>query len=86
MVLLPLSEVLRNPSSLEQLGLLPAGSEAVRFVSAHLSQAHLLVYGVLVVIMILFAPDGLLGVWRGLLARLRRLTTRPAAPPAAASP
>ena len=38
---------------------------------ASLSQAHVLVYGVLVVVVILFMPDGLLGFARGQLARRR---------------
>ena len=72
MVLVPLSEVLRNPKGLVQLGLLPSDSGFVQFVEAHLSNAHMLVYGILVVLVILFAPDGVLGLIRSGLARLRR--------------
>jgi branched-chain amino acid transport system permease protein len=76
MVLVPLSEVLRNPRGLAQLGLVSADSPVVRFIEARLSNAHLLVYGVLVVLVILFAPDGVLGLIRGGLARLRRRLAR----------
>jgi branched-chain amino acid transport system permease protein len=72
MVLVPLSEILRNPKGLVQIGILPADSGFVRFVEAHLSNAHLLIYGILVVIVILFAPDGIVGLIRSGIARLRR--------------
>jgi branched-chain amino acid transport system permease protein len=64
LVLVPLSESLRNPKGLIQLGLLPQDSSIAAFIEAHLSNAHLLFYGVLVVVVILFAPDGMLGVAR----------------------
>ena len=64
MVLVPLSEILRNPRDLVQIGVLSPDSRFVDFVEAHLSNAHLLVYGVLVVVVILFAPDGVLGLLR----------------------
>jgi branched-chain amino acid transport system permease protein len=44
-------------------------SEALR---AHLANAHLLVYGVLVVVVMLFAPEGVLGLLRDAAARLGR--------------
>jgi branched-chain amino acid transport system permease protein len=72
MVLVPLSEILRNPRGLVQVGVLGADSAVVRFIETYLSNAHLLVYGVLVVVVILFAPDGVLGVVRKILARSRR--------------
>ena len=77
MVLVPLSEILRNPKGLVQIGVLPADSAVVTFIEAHLANAHLLVYGILVVVVILFAPDGVLGVIRSTFQRFRR---RPAAP------
>jgi branched-chain amino acid transport system permease protein len=83
MVLVPLSEVLRNPRGLVQVGVLPADSPVVRFIETYLSNAHLLVYGILVVVVILFAPDGVLGVIRKTVARSRR---RKAAAPAEPSP
>ncbi len=82
MVLVPLSELLRNPRGLVQVGMVSADSGVVRFIETYLSNAHLLVYGILVVVVILFAPEGVLGVIRRILARARR---RPVAD-AAASP
>ncbi len=72
MVLVPLSEVLRNPRGLVQIGIVSPDSAAVRFIESYLSNAHLLVYGVLVVVVILFAPDGVLGVIRRLVSLVRR--------------
>jgi branched-chain amino acid transport system permease protein len=72
MVLVPLSEVLRNPRGLVQVGVLSADSAVVRFIETYLSNAHLLVYGILVVVVILFAPEGVLGVVRKTLARSRK--------------
>ncbi len=81
-LLIPLSEVLRNPRGLVSLGVLPAGSGLVAFVERHLSHAHQLVYGLLLVVVILFAPEGVAGL-------LRRLGPPPALarrPAAAALP
>jgi branched-chain amino acid transport system permease protein len=64
LVLVPLSETLRNPKGLVQLGVLPQDSSVVAFIEAHLANAHLLFYGLLVVAVILFAPDGVLGLLR----------------------
>src|SRR6266498_2565446 len=75
MVLVPLSEILRNPRGLVQVGVLSPDSGVVRFIETYLSNAHLLVYGILVVVVILFAPEGVLGVIRRLLARSRRRRT-----------
>ncbi|BDG01662.1 branched-chain amino acid ABC transporter permease [Anaeromyxobacter oryzae] len=72
MVLVPLSEILRNPRGLVQIGVLSPDSKFVDFVEAHLSNAHLLVYGILVVVVILFAPDGVVGLLRRATAGLRR--------------
>ena len=84
MVLIPLSEILRNPKGLVQVGILSSDSAIVTFIDAHLSNAHLLFYGALVVVVILFAPDGVLGVLRSLAQKARRRRA-PAAPPAAAA-
>ncbi len=81
MVLVPLSEVLRNPRGLVQVGLTSSDSRFVTFVEGHLSNAHLLVYGILVVVVILFAPDGVLGLVRSAAARLRRRRGEPGAEP-----
>ncbi len=83
MVLVPLSEILRNPRGLVQVGILSPDSGVVRFIETYLSNAHLLVFGILVVVVILFAPEGVLGVIRRIVGRSRRRRT---APDAAASP
>jgi len=86
MVLVPLSEILRNPKGLVQIGILPADSAFVSFIEARFANAHLLVYGILVVVVILFAPDGVLGVIRNTIARVRRRRAGAAAgEPAAAA-
>ncbi len=81
MVLVPLAEILRNPRGLVQIGVLAHDSSIVAFVEKYLSNAHPLVYGILLVVVILFAPEGVLGVIRRGAARRRRRT---AAPPAGA--
>jgi branched-chain amino acid transport system permease protein len=82
MVLVPLSEILRNPKGLVQIGVLPPDSSVVAFIDAHLANAHLLIYGILVVVVILFAPDGVLGVMRSLVQKARRRGERGSAQPA----
>jgi branched-chain amino acid transport system permease protein len=72
MVLVPLSEILRNPRGLVQIGVLSSDSAIAKFIETYLSNAHLLVYGILVVVVILFAPEGVLGVVRKALARSRK--------------
>ncbi|HUL58477.1 MAG TPA: branched-chain amino acid ABC transporter permease [Anaeromyxobacteraceae bacterium] len=72
MVLVPLSEILRNPKGLVQVGILSPDSRAVAFIEAHFANAHVLVYGILVVLVILFAPDGVLGLMRNGTRRVRR--------------
>ena len=84
MVLVPLSEILRNPRGLVQVGILSGDSAVVRFIETHLSNAHLLVYGILVVVVILFAPDGVVGVIRHAVARSRRRRAASSASPSPA--
>jgi branched-chain amino acid transport system permease protein len=79
-VLVPLSEVLRNPRGLVQIGLASSDSSVVRFIETYLANAHLLVYGVLVVVVILFAPEGVVGVIKRVVARSRRRRAAGAAP------
>jgi branched-chain amino acid transport system permease protein len=79
MVLVPLSEILRNPRGLVQVGVLPAGSSVVAFIEQYLSNAWLLVYGILVVIVILFAPEGVLGLIYQSVAKWRRRHAGPGA-------
>ena len=66
-----LSEALRSnliASAFFAAGL-PQRSPAGRFLKDNLAHAHVLVYGVLVVLVILFMPDGLIGFFRHLAAR-----------------
>ena len=79
-VLVPLSEVLRNPRGLVQIGLASSDSSVVRFIETYLANAHLLIYGVLVVVVILFAPEGVVGVIKRVVARTRRRRAPGAAP------
>lgn len=81
-LLIPVSEVLRNPRGLETVGLLPPGSAVVAFIERYLSQAHLLVYGVLMVVIVLFAPEGVAGLLRRWAWRRRRGGAPPATLPA----
>ena len=79
-LLVPLDEVLRNPRGLVTVGLLPTGSAFVAFIQRYLSQAHLLVYGLLLVLVILFAPEGVAGLLRRF--GFRRPGTPPPSSPA----
>ncbi|HEY5960508.1 MAG TPA: branched-chain amino acid ABC transporter permease [Polyangiaceae bacterium] len=63
-VLVLLSETLRNPKWLVAVDIVAPDSPFVAFVQQYLSSAHVLFYGILVVVVILFAPDGLMGVLR----------------------
>jgi branched-chain amino acid transport system permease protein len=68
-LLVPLSEVLRNPKGLAQLGLVASDSTFVQVIEQHFSNAHSFVYGLLLVLIVSFAPEGLAGL-------LRRLSPR----------
>src|SRR5512133_2653767 len=81
-VLVPLAEILRNARGLVQIGVLSPDSSIVAFIEKYLSNAHLLIYGILLVIVILFAPEGVVGIIRRVGARWRR---RSPAPPAGAA-
>lgn len=78
-VMVLLSESLRNPKWLVQVGLLGNESAVVAFIEQRLSNAHVLVYGVLVVTVILFAPDGILGLLRTWWHKARKRLAKPAA-------
>ncbi len=74
LVLVPLSEALRSNMLTEWLikaGVVDPESPTGLFMKEHLSQAHMLIYGVLVVIVILYMPKGILGF-------VSRFTTRKA--------
>lgn len=64
LVLVPLSEALRSnmiTEALVKIGLVNAESKIGVFLKENLSHAHVLLYGILVVVVILFMPDGLMG-------------------------
>ena len=71
-LLVPLSEALRSnmlTDALVNWGIVSEESGVGTFLREHLSQAHVLIYGILVVIVILFMPQGILGFARKMLAR-----------------
>ena len=64
LVLVPLSEMLRSnylTQVLIQMGLVGDQTATGLFLKEHLGHAHLLIYGVMVVVVILFMPEGVLG-------------------------
>lgn len=74
LVLVPLSEILRSnvvAQALINSGLVREDSGLGTFLKEHLAHAHVLIYGILVVVVILFMPDGVLGYFRKLAARKR---------------
>jgi branched-chain amino acid transport system permease protein len=62
LVLVPLSELLRNPKGLAQLGLVASDSRFVHVIEERFSNAHSFVYGLVLVGIISFAPEGVLGL------------------------
>jgi len=67
LLLVPLAELLRSNligDTLISSGLVSSGSPAGRFLTDGLAHAHVLVYGVITVLCILFMPKGLLGFTR----------------------
>ncbi len=75
LVLIPLSEALRSNMIAEGLiksGLVSAESGVGTFLTENLSHAHVLIYGILVVIVILYMPDGVLGFFNNLAAKRNR--------------
>lgn len=74
-VLIPLSEALRSnviTESLINAGIVSPDSAVGAFLKERLGQAHVLIYGILVVIVILFMPDGILGFIKKLTAKRNR--------------
>jgi branched-chain amino acid transport system permease protein len=64
LVLVPLSEALRSNLAAQiifKTGLTTEESPVGIFLKEHLAHAHALIYGILVVVVILFMPDGVLG-------------------------
>jgi len=75
LVLVPLSEALRSnmiTDALIKWGVVHEESPVGAFLKDHLSQAHVLIYGILVVIVILFMPQGILGFVKKLVTRKAR--------------
>jgi branched-chain amino acid transport system permease protein len=73
-LLVPLSEALRSNAITDALikaGVVSAESKVGAFLKENLSHAHVLIYGILVVIVILFMPDGVIGFFRKFGARRR---------------
>jgi branched-chain amino acid transport system permease protein len=72
LLLVPLSEGLRSnmiAQAIFKTGMVTEESGTGIFLRENLSHAHALIYGILVVIVILFMPDGVLGFMKKLLAR-----------------
>lgn len=73
-ILVPLSEALRTnliTDGLIKAGLVSKDSHVGLFLKENLAHAHVLIYGILVVIVILFMPEGVLGFFRKLSRRRR---------------
>src|SRR5713226_4007359 len=71
-LLVPLSEALRSNAITDALikaGVVNEQSRAGAFLKENLAHAHVLIYGILVVIVILFMPEGLVGFVRRAVAR-----------------
>jgi branched-chain amino acid transport system permease protein len=76
-VLVPFSEALRSNMIAQALidsGLVKEDSPLGTFLKEQLSHAHVLIYGILLVVVILFMPDGILGFIKKLLANKRKET------------
>ena len=74
-VLVPFSEALRSNAISQALidsGLVKEGSPLGTFLKEQLSHAHVLIYGILLVVVILFMPDGVLGFIKKLSAKKRK--------------
>jgi len=58
--------------ALVKIGLVSADSKIGIFLKENLSHAHVLLYGILVVVVILFMPDGLMGFIKKLAKRRKQ--------------
>jgi branched-chain amino acid transport system permease protein len=75
LVLVPLSEALRSNVIAQWLinsGMVNQDSGMGVFLKEHLAHAHVLIYGILVVVVILFMPDGVLGFIKKMTAKRKR--------------
>lgn len=75
LVLVPFSEALRSNMIAQALidsGLVRAESGFGIFLKEQLSHAHVLIYGILLVVVIMYMPDGVMGFMKKLLAKRRK--------------
>jgi branched-chain amino acid transport system permease protein len=82
-LLVALSEALRSNAltdGLVGMGLVDPASAVGRFLRDNLSHAHMLIYGILVALTILFMPDGVLGAFRNWANRRRSRAAAGGAP------
>ena len=71
-LLVPMSEILRSNLATEALlkaGLVSAEGPVGIFLKEHLAHAHVLIYGILVVLVILFMPEGIVGFLKRIFRR-----------------
>ena len=76
LVLVPLSEALRSnmiAQAIFKTGLVTEDSGMGNFLKENLAHAHALIYGILVVVVILFMPDGVLGYVKKMVSK-RKIT------------
>jgi branched-chain amino acid transport system permease protein len=77
LVLVPVSEALRSnllAQAIFKTGLVSPESGIGTFLKENLAHAHALIYGILVVIVILFMPDGVLGFIKHLIKKRKNVT------------
>ena len=75
LVLVPLSEALRSnmvTDVLVKVGAVDPASKVGVFLKENLSHAHVLLYGILVVVVILFMPEGLMGFVKKMASRRKQ--------------
>ncbi len=72
--------MLRSPRGLVTIGLAASDSPVIAFVTRWISPAYLLVEGIIIVVLILFAPEGIAGLLQRLRARRRGQEAAPPAP------
>lgn len=79
LVLVPLSEALRSnliAQAIFKTGLVSEDSRVGTFLQENLAHAHALIYGILVVVVILFMPDGVLGFVKKLTRKKQNMSGR----------
>jgi branched-chain amino acid transport system permease protein len=76
LILVPLSEALRSniiAQAIFKSGLVTEDSGVGNFLKENLAHAHALIYGILVVVVILFMPDGVLGFIKKSISKRKKL-------------